>query len=365
MTAESLSVGKWQRLRSLTDEAGRFRMMAVDQRGSLRRALAQSSGRAPDEIAFEEIARVKALLTRVLAPYATAVLTDPEYGYPYSIPHLPPRVGLLLAQEQTGYEKAGPEGRERLTRLLEGWTVAKAGRAGADAVKLLVFYHPDAAEETRGHQRGIVRRVGEACREADLPFLLEIVTYPLDGRGTDTPEFARAKPELVVRSAAEFGAPEFRVDILKLEFPADLKYTREFAGGAFDGRARDAIYSLQDVKEYCDRLDEASGVPWVILSAGVDIEEFLLQVRLACKAGASGFLCGRAIWKDALAHYPDEARMEETLRSQGAYNFVRANAYAERALPWHEHRRFGKGIALAGKSPTWYVDYAEPERGAP
>jgi tagatose 1,6-diphosphate aldolase len=325
--------------------------------------LAQASGRPPDQIAYEEIARVKALLTRALAPHATAVLTDPEYGYPYSIPHLPPRVGLLLAQEQTGYEKAGPEGRERLTRLLEGWTATKAGRAGADAVKLLIFYHPDAAEETRGHQREVVQRVGEASRKADMPFLLEIVTYPLGGRGADTPEFARAKPELVARSAAEFSAPEFYVDILKLEFPADLKYTSEFAGGAFDGRARDGVYSLQDVKEYCKRLDEASGVPWVILSAGVDIEEFLIQVRLACEAGASGFLCGRAIWKDALVHYPDEARMEETLRSQGVYNFVRANAYAERALPWHRHRRFDKGILLDGQSPTWYLNYPDPQRG--
>ena len=88
-------------------------------------------------------------------------------------------------------------------------------------------------------------------------------------------------------------------------------------------------------------------MPWVILSAGVGIEEFLLQVGLATEAGASGFLCGRAIWKDAVPLYPDVARMEEWLRSGGAYNFARANAYAHRAHPWFAHRRFKEGVAAA------------------
>ena len=137
------------------------------------------------------------------------------------------------------------------------------------------------------------------------------------------------------------------MDVLKLEFPADLKRTREFCGGAFDGQERQAVYQLSEVREFCRQLNEGAGMPWVILSAGVGIEEFLVQVGLATEAGASGFLCGRAIWKDAVPLYPDVARMEEWLRSQGAYNFVRANAYAHRALPWFSHRRFRKEAAAA------------------
>jgi tagatose 1,6-diphosphate aldolase len=114
------------------------------------------------------------------------------------------------------------------------------------------------------------------------------------------------------------------------------------------------------VEEFCRQLNEAAGSPWVILSAGVDIEEFLVQVEMACAAGASGFLCGRAIWKGVLEQFPDEAKMEEWLATEGAYNFARANAYAETAKPWFEHPKFGGQVELAGKSPTWFADYATP-----
>ena len=335
-----LSPGKWQRLHSLTDREGRFKMMAIDQRGSLASALAHATGRKSQEVAPDELTAAKGVVTKVLAPYATAVLTDPVYGYPQGSAHLPPQVGLLLAYEDSGYTKLGPAGRERSSSLIEGWSVAQAQRAGADAVKLLVYYHPDASEGVRQGQQELVQQVGEECRGADMPFLLELVGYPLEEESTDTSQFALKKPDVVIRGAAEFSQPAYHVDILKLEFPADLKWAREFSRGAFDGRERAPVYDLAEVEEFCGRLNEAVGSPWVILSAGVDISEFLVQVELATAAGASGFLCGRAIWKDAIGFYPDLGRMEEWLASQGAYNFVRANAYAHRALPWFRHRKF-------------------------
>lgn len=341
--AVKLSPGKWQRLRSLTDEQGRFKMMAIDQRDSLRQAIARTTGRDPREVGYEELAKAKQTVTKVLAPYATAVLTDPVYGYPYSIEHLPPRVGLLLACEETGYERAGPSGKERKSRLLEDWSVEKAQRAGADAVKLLIYYQPDASEEVRRHQQEMVQRVGEECVEADIPFLLELVSYALEEESADTLEYARKKPDLVIRSATEFSKPQYNVDVLKLEFPADLKWTKEFCNGAFDSKERQAAYTLSDVRGYCRQLNEEAGVPWVILSAGVEIEEFLVQVDLVTEVGASGFLCGRAIWKDAISLYPKLDEMEQWLSTEGAYNFVRANAHAQRALPWPRHRRFTAG----------------------
>lgn len=360
--AVQLSIGKWRRLKSLTDEQGRFKMLAIDQRGSLRRALARCTQRDPREITHKELAQVKAIITRTLAPYATAVLTDPEFGYPASIAHWPPRCGLLLAQEESSYTKADPKGKGRTSHLLDGWSVEKAQRAGADAAKLLIYYHPDAPEDVRLHQQELVQRVGEECERTDMPFLLEIVSYPLDEKGTDAPEFARAKPDLVIRSAEEFSKLLYRVDILKLEFPADLKWMQEFSMGAFDGRERAAVYVIQEVREFCAQLNEASGVPWVILSAGVDIQEFLVQVDLATEAGASGFLCGRAIWKDSIGFYPDTAKMEASLRTQGAYNFIRANAHTERALPWFCHRKFGGHIELAQQDHRWFTEYESPDR---
>jgi tagatose 1,6-diphosphate aldolase len=342
-----ISEGKWRRLRSLADGEGRFKMMAIDQRGSLSDAIAKVTNRSPEQVAGEELAKAKEVITRVLAPYATAVLTDPIYGYPYSFQSIPRGIGLLLAHEETGYERSGPTGKERKTNLVAGWSVEKAQRAGADAVKLLLYYHPDASEEVRRYQQDLVRRLGEECEQAGMPFLLELVSYALEEASTNTDEFARRKPDLVIRSAREFSAPKYKVDVLKLEFPADLKRTREFCGGAFDGQERQAVYQLSEVKEFCRQLNEGAGMPWVILSAGVGIEEFLIQVALATEAGASGFLCGRAIWKDAVPLYPDVASMEEWLRSQGVYNFLRANAYAHRAVPWFSHRKFREALVGA------------------
>jgi len=342
-----VSEGKWRRLRSLADGEGRFKMMAIDQRGSLSNAIAKVTNRSAEQVSGEELARAKEVITRILAPYATAVLTDPIYGYPYSFQSMPQGIGLLLAHEETGYERSGPTGNERKTNLIEGWSVEKAQQAGADAVKLLLYYRPDTSEEVRRHQQDLVQRLGEECEQTCMPFLLELVSYALEEGGTNTDEFARKKPDLVIRSAREFSAPKYKVDVLKLEFPADLKRTREFCGGAFDGQERQTVYELSEVREFCRQLNEAAGVPWVILSAGVDIEEFLIQVGLATEAGASGFLCGRAIWKDVVAFYPDVASMEKWLRSEGAYNFLRANAYAQRALPWFGHRRFREEVVAA------------------
>jgi tagatose 1,6-diphosphate aldolase len=334
--AIQLSPGKWHRLCSLSDEKGRFKMLAIDQRGSLVKAIAKATGKAPTDVTAEDMATAKQVVTQTLAPYATALLTDPIYGLPHSFRNLPPGVALLLSHEESGYEAAGAQGKERKTHPVDGWSVQKAQRAGADAVKLLVYYRPDGSAPVRRHQQALVRRVGRDCEQADMPFLLELVSYPIGDESADTPEFALKKPDLVVESAAEFSKPQYKVDILKLEFPADLKHTAEYSGGAFDGKNREAAYALREVRESCRRLNNAAAVPWVILSAGVDISEFLVQVDLATEAGASGFLCGRAIWKDAINLYPNVDRMEKWLRAQGVYNFVRANAHAHQARPWFQ-----------------------------
>ena len=113
------------------------------------------------------------------------------------------------------------------------------------------------------------------------------------------------------------------------------------------------------MKDICQKLDEASTLPWVILSAGVDIEEFIENVNLATGAGASGFLCGRAIWKDAVQYYPDTEAVQKFLDNEATTNFKNANAAAENALPWFEHRQFGgsENVQVAKQSATWYQDY--------
>src|SRR5207249_4455471 len=121
----------------------------------------------------------------------------------------PGDVALLVAAEETGYERAGTGNRERKSRLIQGWSIAKAKRAGANAVKLLVYYNPDVSSEVLSFQQRLVERVGKGCVEEDLPFLLELVTYPSEETSGDTPEFARKRPRHTIESAREFSKGRF------------------------------------------------------------------------------------------------------------------------------------------------------------
>lgn len=356
MATTAISSGKLRGLMKLADSSGRFKMMAIDQRGSMVTKIAEVLKTEKTNVKYEDVAALKTLITRVLAPNATAVLTDPIYGYPYSITEIPRDVALLLAYEESGYVSEGVSENERLSNPIENWTIEKAQHAGADAIKLLAYYHPDASKATLQHQQDFVRHVGDECEKHDLPFLLELVSYALEGT-TKSVGFAKQKPDLVIRSVEEFSDPSYKVDILKLEFPADLKYTSEYQDRAF--YAGESAYNLSEVREVCLQLDETSRLPWVILSAGVDIEEFIENVQLATAAGASGFLCGRAIWKDAVEHYPNIGAVTEFLENEATTNFHNANAAAEYALPWFEHRHFGgaENILLEKQSESWYQDY--------
>lgn len=355
----ALTSGKLVNLQRLTDAAGRFKMLAIDQRDSLRNALAKATGAAPKDVAYGDLAATKAVITEVLAPCSTATLVDPMYGLPQATKLIPGDVGLLVAAEETGYEHAGPNGRQRKSRLIEGWTVSKAKRAGANAVKLLLYYNPDASPDVLRHQQDLARHVGTECVQEDLPFLLELVTYPIEEPATDTPEFARRRPQHTIESAREFSKDEYQVDILKLEFPGDLKYSRQYSQAVFDRTERPALFTMEEARAHCRELNDAAQRPWVILSGGVDIKEFLVNLGLAVETGASGFLCGRAIWKDVVPKYPDLAAMRTFLTSQGVDNFARANAVAERARPWFAHPLFGgwDEVRLADGGEQWYRQY--------
>lgn len=336
-----LPAGKYRRLGRLCDARGRFAMLAIDQRGSLQRMIGERRGIPAVAVPGDDLRRVKRAVTAALAPFSTAVLTDPLYGYDATLDVIPARTGVLLSLEVTGYETAGEA--ERRSRLIEGWSVDAIQRAGADAVKVLVWHHPEASPATQRHQQALVRAVGEACGRAGMPFVLEVVTYRL-GRGAGDAAFAREKPDRVVDAARTYADPAFGVDLLKIEFPADLRYAEEYQGHRF-GRG-EPVYDRAAVEAACRRLDDAAGMPWLILSAGVDPDEFAENVRLANAAGASGFLCGRAVWKGAVDHVGDAAAMRAYMEDSGRRYFEMICAANEAALPWHLHRRY-RGLAEA------------------
>ncbi len=313
-------------------------MLAIDQRGSLRKMIGARRQTSSKDVTAEEMRRVKRIVTASIGPLATAVLTDPIYGYPAGADGLPPSTGLLLAAEVTGYEAANEQ--ERRSRLLEEWSVEDALRTGADGVKLLVWHHPDASSETHRHQQDVVQALGEQCAASEMPFVLEAVTYALDGEDPKGESFARLKPDLVVDAARTYSDPRFQVTLLKLEFPANLKNVEEFQSSSF--AADGVVYGLSEVRSACQRLNAAAGVPWVILSAGVDPDEFLENVRLANEAGSSGFLCGRVVWKHVLDAFPDESRMRALSETQGRRHFERIRNANDTAKPWHQHARFAR-----------------------
>ena len=101
MSKVEISAGKLRRITKLADTRGRFKMMAVDQRGSMQKALAEALNVSSDNVSYEQVAEIKTLIIRVLAPYTTAVLTDPIFGYPYPIMELPRDIATLLASGET------------------------------------------------------------------------------------------------------------------------------------------------------------------------------------------------------------------------------------------------------------------------
>lgn len=348
------SAGKLRALATLADDDGRFTMIAVDQRPPIFAALARHGDREPSQVRYEEVAAVKGVLVEELAPHATAVLLDPVWTHPHHLMAIPGRVGLLSTLEDYGFELVDGE---RRSRAIDGWSVASIRRSGALGVKLLAWHRPDLSDATLVHQDAFVEAVGRACREHDLAFVLELLTYPLPGEDAGSAAYARAKPGHVLASLRRFGDPRFQVDLMKLEFPAELKRTDGFHAGALDGVAREAVTDLDEVRAHLQAMDRASPVPWVLLSAGVGPREFALSVELAMEAGASGILAGRAVWYDALAAYPDLDTVRERLRRRSVPYLRQLRAVVETGLPWPQHRRFGGTPRVAGASETWYRGY--------
>src|SRR5581483_6047660 len=201
-----LTPGKLAGLKQVSDERGVIAAAAMDQRGSLRKALAAEKGGEVSDGMLEEF---KSLVTEVLTQYASAILLDPEFGLPASRRRAKGS-GLLMAYEKTGYDKTGPG---RLPDLLDDWSVRRLKEAGADCVKILLYYTPFDPKSVNEKKHAWVERIGDECRANDIPYFLELVGYE-EGADEKGLEYARKKPEIVTRSMAEFTKDRYGVDVL-------------------------------------------------------------------------------------------------------------------------------------------------------
>ena len=216
--------------------------------------------------------------------------------------------------------------------LLAGWSVAKAKRLGASGIKLLVLYHPDAGEITI-RQEELVQAVVTDCARAEIPLFLEPLIYPLDpGMSPKSAEFARQRRRLVVETARRLS--ELGPDILKLQFPLDTAHHPD-----------QIIWA-----EACAELNDAAGRPWALLSGGDPFDTFKAQLQIACQAGCSGFMVGRALWGDAITG--DITRRAEILRTTVRSRFEELADIAT---------SFGRGwpaqYAPAFIDETWFRHY--------
>ncbi|MFC1897531.1 tagatose 1,6-diphosphate aldolase [Chloroflexota bacterium] len=328
-----LSIGKIRGLQQSANSDGILAMCAMDHRGSLRSMIDEEN---PGEVNYEEMVGRKLELCSALAKYASAVLFDPIFGAAQCISHnvLPNSTGLLVSIEASGYS-GGEE--QRLTKLLDGWSVEKIKRMGASAVKILVYYRPD-LKRLAEEQLNTVNTVALECIKYDIPFLVEPKSYPVGNEINNLREFSVLQEQLVIQTARDITS--LPIDVLKCEFPADLRYKTD----------KSELIAL------CRQLDMASRVPWVILSSGVDFELFARQVEIASQAGASGFLGGRAIWQEAM-HIDNTGERVHYLSTVGADRLRKlveiANKYA---VPWY--KKLGiSAHELAQTSEEWYKEY--------
>jgi len=329
----TLSLGKLRGLQQVANAKGILTVCAIDHRESLRRALNEKN---PEAVSYRQMVDFKLDLVGVVAPFASAVLLDPIYGAGQAIASglLPGHTGLLVSVEKTGYSG---DSTARITELLPDWSVRKVKKLGASAVKLLLYFRVD-LKEIASKQLDLVDKVAEQCIEEDIPLLVESVSYPT-AEEKDNPEaFSRKKPDLVIEAASRLTA--LPIDVLKSEFPADIDYEKDET----------------KLKTYCQKLSQASRLPWVLLSAGTDFKHFRREVEIACQSGASGFMAGRALWQEATRLGSREERLN-FFKSQTVSRLKELTQIAEEwATPWYV--KMGSNDGRFQSLPEgWYRSY--------
>lgn len=324
----NVTPGKKKGLEAVSDSRGVIAAAAMDQRGSLRSAIAKDRGIDKKAVTPQMMQEFKEAVVRILTPHASAILLDPEFGLS-AAKQRAKSCGLLLAYEKSGYDNTQPG---RLPDLLDDYSVRRIVEAGADCVKILLYYTPFDPKNINEIKHAWVERIGAECAAADVPFFLEFVGYDesLDEKGI---EFARKKPEVVAQSMAEFSKGRYGVDILKVEVPVNMAFvagTRACKG--------ESAYSRDEAKDYFRKAAGVAKKPFIYLSAGVSNDVFSETLDLAAESGTnfSGVLCGRATWKDGIPVYAKQGvkALEDWLNDQGVKNIKNVNGRLTAAKPW-------------------------------
>ena len=321
-----LTPGKLAGLKAVSDSRGVIAAAAMDQRGSLQKSLATLRGGTIDG---SQLGEFKTLVTEVLTRHASAILLDPEFGLEAAKQRN--NAGLLLAYEKTGYDAATPG---RLPDLLDVWSVRRLKEAGADCIKILLYYTPYEKTAVNDLKHAWIERIGDECLALDIPFFLEFVGYDAEGGDEKSLDYAKKKPSIVSGAMAEFGKARYNVDVLKVEVPIEMAYvagTRSFKGESAYTRA-EALQHFRDAEAMTHK-------PFIYLSAGVSNPVFIETLELAAESGTkfNGVLCGRATWKDGIPVYAKQGAeaFKQWLETVGVENIGNVNKALQAATPWY------------------------------
>lgn len=338
----SLTPGKLWGLRRMADQNGLFKMLAVDQRPPIINPIRAARGLA--EAPYDDVAAFKLMLVEELQAEATALLLDPIYALPRGLSLMSPAKGLIVTLEAHDFREADGG---RLSSEISDWSVEKIKRVGGDAVKVLAWYRPDADAATRIAQQDFAKRIGDACARHDIPYLFELLVYPLLGEAQQTKDYVEMSgkhADNVLESVRAFADPAYGVDVFKLESPVEAKTIQ--AGDAATQRLFDEMGRL-------------AGRPWVMLSAGAGMAEFRTVLDYAYNAGASGYLAGRAIWADPFKAFPDWSTIREGLRSRSLPYMRDINALTDAAAtPWTKHAEPQLALPADASFPARYKGFA-------
>ena len=325
-------------MNALSDKNGVIAAAAMDQRGSLRKSIAAAKGVQQNEITDDMMSEFKVAVSKALTPHASAILLDPEFGLPAAKARSQ-NAGLLLAYEESGYDNTKPG---RLPDLLPHLSVKRIKDFGADAVKILLYYTPFDEKDVNDIKHAFIERIGAECETYDIPFFLEFVGYDSKGGDEKGLEFAKKKPEVVIGAMEEFGKPQYKVDVLKVEVPVNAEFVE--GSSVYKGKA---AYNRQEALDWFRKAAGVAKKPFIYLSAGVSNPQFVESLNMASEAGTdySGVLCGRATWKNGIPVYGQKGvkALEDWLADEGVKNINAVNQAIKSAKPWYA--KYGSAVS--------------------
>ena len=273
--------------------------IAIDAGSGLKQALKDARKAFYQE---NDLETFKKLIITSLGQYATTILIDSEFG-PHLISKYPKQCSPMMAFEADVYHISDED---RITKLPDNIKVSDFSRLGYKVLKFFMYYAPNDNIEINEQKQKIIENIGKECVKNNISFLMEPLVYdPIKRPGSL--DYAYLKPQLVENATKTFSNPKFNINYLKVEVPVDLSFVEGFGDPI--------IKQKEAIKSFKDASIAASGIPLLYLSAGVSFEWFKASLNMAIKAevDCSGFMCGRAIWSEAIKVFGEQG--EEGLKS--------------------------------------------------